>query len=296
MTAFLWVHPWLFQRQYDGRYFSIILRELAQHEPKSFSLLIDQIADVLRLQEHKSHHGEYQDSRHVHEDMHPHVVSGHENLNAIDAGADMMWHYSALFAIDTTTPSGKLMFQVTGAFAEFERAMIRSREATVEASKIEGGVSWQLAGQVVSRATATSEALGGSASPETPAVTAVAFCLAVTAVAFCLAVAVEVVVPVAARAGMAAQVAARPVSAAPVAQRRAQTVKTVAARCRTPAERKPNLPLPFCYPTGKQSMAWSDTGWTVTAKISNETGWCWTGHHRLKQPQPNYKTAALPLS
>jgi DNA invertase Pin-like site-specific DNA recombinase len=28
-------------------------------------------------------------------------------------------------AIDTTTPSGKLMFQVTGAFAEFERSMIR---------------------------------------------------------------------------------------------------------------------------------------------------------------------------
>ena len=30
-------------------------------------------------------------------------------------------------AIDTTTPSGKLMFQVTGAFAELERAMIRQR-------------------------------------------------------------------------------------------------------------------------------------------------------------------------
>ena len=30
-------------------------------------------------------------------------------------------------AIDTTTPSGKLMFQVTGAFAEFERAMMRQR-------------------------------------------------------------------------------------------------------------------------------------------------------------------------
>jgi DNA invertase Pin-like site-specific DNA recombinase len=30
-------------------------------------------------------------------------------------------------AIDTTTPGGKLMFQVTGAFAEFERAMIRQR-------------------------------------------------------------------------------------------------------------------------------------------------------------------------
>jgi DNA invertase Pin-like site-specific DNA recombinase len=30
-------------------------------------------------------------------------------------------------AIDTTTPAGKLMFQVCGAFAEFERTMIRQR-------------------------------------------------------------------------------------------------------------------------------------------------------------------------
>jgi DNA invertase Pin-like site-specific DNA recombinase len=30
-------------------------------------------------------------------------------------------------AIDTTTPSGKLLFQMTGAFAEFERSMIRQR-------------------------------------------------------------------------------------------------------------------------------------------------------------------------
>jgi DNA invertase Pin-like site-specific DNA recombinase len=29
--------------------------------------------------------------------------------------------------IDTTTPAGKLMFQITGAFAEFERSMIRTR-------------------------------------------------------------------------------------------------------------------------------------------------------------------------
>ena len=28
---------------------------------------------------------------------------------------------------DTTTPTGKLLFQVTGAFAEFERSMIRQR-------------------------------------------------------------------------------------------------------------------------------------------------------------------------
>ena len=30
-------------------------------------------------------------------------------------------------ALDTTTPAGRLMFQVTGAFAEFERSMIRER-------------------------------------------------------------------------------------------------------------------------------------------------------------------------
>jgi DNA invertase Pin-like site-specific DNA recombinase len=29
--------------------------------------------------------------------------------------------------IDTTTPAGKLLFQITGAFAEFERAMIKTR-------------------------------------------------------------------------------------------------------------------------------------------------------------------------
>ncbi|MGA8698936.1 MAG: recombinase family protein [Xanthobacteraceae bacterium] len=46
-------------------------------------------------------------------------------------------------AIDTTTPIGKLMFQVTGAFAEFERSMIRERvhaglKRAVAASKILG--------------------------------------------------------------------------------------------------------------------------------------------------------------
>ena len=30
-------------------------------------------------------------------------------------------------AIDTTTPAGKLMFQITGAFAEFERSLMRQR-------------------------------------------------------------------------------------------------------------------------------------------------------------------------
>jgi DNA invertase Pin-like site-specific DNA recombinase len=44
-------------------------------------------------------------------------------------------------AIDTTTPTGKLMFQVTGAFAEFERSMIRERvHAGLKRAKAAGKV------------------------------------------------------------------------------------------------------------------------------------------------------------
>lgn len=39
-------------------------------------------------------------------------------------GVDLYLHQQA---IDTTTPSGKAMFQMTGVFAEFERSMIRER-------------------------------------------------------------------------------------------------------------------------------------------------------------------------
>jgi DNA invertase Pin-like site-specific DNA recombinase len=49
-------------------------------------------------------------------------------LNTIESlkacGVDL---YLDQQAIDTTTPSGKLMLQMTGAFAEFERAMIPAR-------------------------------------------------------------------------------------------------------------------------------------------------------------------------
>ena len=41
-----------------------------------------------------------------------------------DCGVDL---YLDQQAIDTTTPVGKLLFQITGAFAEFERSMIRTR-------------------------------------------------------------------------------------------------------------------------------------------------------------------------
>ena len=40
------------------------------------------------------------------------------------AGVDVFLHQQG---IDTTTPSGKAMFQMMGVFAEFERAMIRER-------------------------------------------------------------------------------------------------------------------------------------------------------------------------
>ena len=42
-------------------------------------------------------------------------------------------------AIDTTTPTGKLMFQITGAFAEFERSMIRQRVKAGLARAVEQG-------------------------------------------------------------------------------------------------------------------------------------------------------------
>ena len=59
-------------------------------------------------------------------------------IQTLDAcGVDL---YLDQQAIDTTTPAGKLMFQVTGAFAEFERSIIRQRvnaglKRAVEAGK-----------------------------------------------------------------------------------------------------------------------------------------------------------------
>jgi DNA invertase Pin-like site-specific DNA recombinase len=56
------------------------------------------------------------------------------------AGVDL---YLEAQSLDTTTPMGKLMFQVTGVFAEFERSMIRQRvhaglKRAVEAGKVLG--------------------------------------------------------------------------------------------------------------------------------------------------------------
>ena len=44
-------------------------------------------------------------------------------------------------AIDTTTPAGRMMMQIVGAFAEFERAMLRERtQAGVDAARQQGRV------------------------------------------------------------------------------------------------------------------------------------------------------------
>jgi len=52
------------------------------------------------------------------------------------AGVALVLHQQA---IDTTTAAGRMFFQVTGAFAEFERAMIRSRvKAGLERAKARG--------------------------------------------------------------------------------------------------------------------------------------------------------------
>lgn len=51
-----------------------------------------------------------------------HLVQALDDLHS--NGVDLYLHQQA---IDTTTPSGKAMFQMTGVFAEFERAMIRER-------------------------------------------------------------------------------------------------------------------------------------------------------------------------
>jgi DNA invertase Pin-like site-specific DNA recombinase len=45
-----------------------------------------------------------------------------QHLEAV--GVDLYLHQQS---IDTTTPAGKLLFQMTGAFAGFERSMIRQR-------------------------------------------------------------------------------------------------------------------------------------------------------------------------
>ena len=58
-------------------------------------------------------------------------------MNDIQAmGVDLYLHQQA---IDTSTPSGKAMFQMCGVFAEFERSMIRERvNAGLKRAKAQG--------------------------------------------------------------------------------------------------------------------------------------------------------------
>jgi DNA invertase Pin-like site-specific DNA recombinase len=51
-----------------------------------------------------------------------HLVETVNELQAV--GVDLYMHQQA---IDTTTPAGKLAFSIFGAFAEFERSLIRER-------------------------------------------------------------------------------------------------------------------------------------------------------------------------
>jgi DNA invertase Pin-like site-specific DNA recombinase len=59
-----------------------------------------------------------------------------EKIDAAQAG-----FRSLTEAIDTTTPAGRMMMNMVGAFAEFERAMIRERtRAGLAAARVEGRV------------------------------------------------------------------------------------------------------------------------------------------------------------
>jgi DNA invertase Pin-like site-specific DNA recombinase len=72
-----------------------------------------------------------------------HLVGFLEELDA--AGCGLYLHQQAL---DTTTPSGRAMFQMCGVFAEFERAMIRSRvKAGMARARIHGTKSGKPIGQ-----------------------------------------------------------------------------------------------------------------------------------------------------
>ena len=59
-----------------------------------------------------------------------------ERIGAVGAG-----FRSITEAIDTTTPAGRMMMQMVGSFAEFERAMIRERtSAGLAAARAEGRI------------------------------------------------------------------------------------------------------------------------------------------------------------
>src|SRR5438067_10059942 len=64
------------------------------------------------------------------------VLTIMERLSEADAG-----FRSLTEAIDTTTPAGRMMMQMVGAFAEFERAMLRERtKAGLDSARREGRI------------------------------------------------------------------------------------------------------------------------------------------------------------
>jgi Resolvase, N terminal domain len=62
--------------------------------------------------------------------------------------------------IDTTTPTGKLLFQITGAFAEFERSMIRQR---IRAGLASSRPSWPATASSSARRARCAESWAGQA-------------------------------------------------------------------------------------------------------------------------------------
>jgi DNA invertase Pin-like site-specific DNA recombinase len=80
-----------------------------------------------------------------------HLIDFLNELHAV--GCDLYLHQQA---IDTTTPSGKMMFQMCGVFAEFERSIIQQRvKAGLERAKGRGiklgrpGLSEQIKRQII---------------------------------------------------------------------------------------------------------------------------------------------------
>jgi DNA invertase Pin-like site-specific DNA recombinase len=63
-------------------------------------------------------------------------VQSHAPRDLHAYGIDLFLHQQGL---DTTTPSGRMMFQMLGVFAEFERAMIRERvKSGLERARAQG--------------------------------------------------------------------------------------------------------------------------------------------------------------
>ena len=79
-----------------------------------------------------------------------------------EAGAEFR---SLTEAIDTTTPAGRMMMQMVGAFAEFERAMLKERtKAGLDAAREEG----RIGGRRPKLGTAVQDSSGDSQSAPRP--------------------------------------------------------------------------------------------------------------------------------